>query len=78
MTKYSWGIGKTKRDAGFDCYWESEIRIKFRAECGIGKENDVRDRDGRSSGWGVSVNKERDQDPDSSFPDLFVVLCHCL
>lgn len=42
---------------------------KFRRECGLWKENDVRDSDGRSSGWGVSVNKERDQVPESSFPD---------
>ena len=44
-------------------------KAKSGHECSIGKENDVRDSDGRSSGWGVSVNKERDQGPESSFPD---------
>ena len=64
--RLSWGIGKTLTGCGI---WLLLGKPKSGHECSIGKENDVRDNDGRSSGWGVSVNKERDQGPESSFPD---------
>ena len=44
-------------------------KAKIWARMQYWERNDVRDSDGRSSGWGVSVNKERDQGPESSFPD---------
>ena len=64
--RLSWGIGKTLTGYGI---WLLLGKPKSGHECSIGKENDVRDSDGRSSGWGVSVNKERDLGPESTFPD---------
>ena len=41
-------------------YSGSVLRQNLGMGCGIGKENDIRDSDGRSSGCGIVVKKERE------------------